>query len=315
MRKREVCNIEPKTWNLKHRTRNLKHGTRNSQPGTRNAEPATLWLLLLLVAVVMVSCKTPRTVIKAPLKEEGPDYLIGKLDESELQFNWMSAKFSASYALDRKVTEFSGQIRIRKDSVVWVSITPAMGIEMIRLKITTDSVMFMNRFSKTFFIGDYSVVNEFLQTNLNFDILQAFIIGNDFQFYDNASFRASIDNMQYKLSTTGRRKIKKEAASSDTGPLVLVQNIWLDPESYKISRVDVKEYQKDNRKFEANYSEFIEMDKQLIPTLINVNVTSEHLQEIMISYSKIVLNEAFNFPYSVPDKYQQITKKAPEQRQ
>jgi hypothetical protein len=284
-------------------------------PGILEYDIPGFLALLFFVAIFLVSCKTQRTVIKAPLKEEGPEYLIGKLDENELQFDWLSAKFSASYAMDKNVTDFSGQIRICKDSVIWVSITPAMGIEMIRLKITTDSVMFMNRFNKTYFLGDYTVVNDFLQTNLNFDILQAFIIGNDFQFYDNASFRASVDNMQYKLSTMGRRKIKKEVASNDTGPLVLVQNIWLDPDHYKISRVDVKEYQKDNRKFEAYYSEFVTIEKQIIPTLINVNVTSEHLQEIMISYSKIVLNEPFSFPYSVPDKYQQITRKAPEQRQ
>lgn len=268
-------------------------------------------VLPLLLAVALTSCKTQRTVIKAPLKEEGPEYLLNKLDESELQFDWFSAKFDASYALDKNVTNFSGQIRICKDSVIWVSITPAMGIEMIRLKVTTDSVMFMNRLSKTYFSGDYLVVNEFLQTNLNFDILQAFIIGNDFQFYENANFRASIDNLEYKLSTTGRRKIKKEFETTDTGPLVLVQNIWLNSENFKISRVDVKEYQKDNRKFEAHYSEFLEINHQLIPTLINVNVTAEHLQEIRINYSKIVLNEPFNFPYSVPDKYEQIVKQRP----
>jgi len=266
-----------------------------------------IFFLLFLLAV-LVGCKTQRTVIKAPLKEEGPDYLIGKLDASELQFDWLSAKFDASYALDKSETNFSGLIRMRKDSVIWVSVTPAMGIEMIRLKITTDSVMFMNRLSKTYFEGDYTVVNEFLQTSLNFDILQAFIIGNDFQFYENASFRASIDNMEYKLSTTGRRKIKKEAASSDPGPLVLVQNIWLNPDNFKISRVDVKEYQKDNRKFEAYYSEFFGIGDQLIPTRINVNVTSEHLQEIRINYSKILLNEPFGFPYTVPEKYDRIVK-------
>lgn len=265
--------------------------------------------LLLLIVAVLAGCKTPRTVIKAPLKEEGPEYLFSKLKENELRFDWLSAKFNASYALDRKVTDFSGQLRIRKDSVIWVSITPAMGIEMIRLKITTDSVMFMNRLSKTYFLGDYSVVNDFLQTNLNFDILQAFIIGNDFQFYENASFRASIDNSLYKLSTLGRRKIRKEAAINDTGPLVLVQNIWLDPGNFKISRVDVKEYLKDNRKFEAYYSEFTDIGGQLIPTMVNVNVTSENLQEIRIGYSKLLLNELFAFPYSVPANYDRVEMK------
>ena len=275
---------------------------------TRKAGPGLLKMLIILffIPFILESCKSTRTIIKGPLKEEGPDYLIGKLDENELNFDWLSLRYRASYAYDKKVTDFSGQIRIRKDSAIWVSISPAMGIEMVRLMITNDSVMFINRLDKTFFKGDYRLVNEFFQTNLDFDILQAFIIGNDFQFYDNASFRASVDNNLYRLSTTGRHKIKKVHETNDTGPLVLVQNIWLDPDNFKITRVDVKEFQKDNRKFEANYSDFSLIDKQLIPTSIYVNVTSEHLQEVNIKYSKINLNEPFTFPFSIPSKYKRI---------
>jgi hypothetical protein len=281
----------------------------SKKPETRNPKPIILMVLIIL-SLLAGSCQTKRTIIKAPLKEQGPEYLIQKLDENEFRFDWFSAKFSASYAVNKKQTDFSGQVRIRKDSVIWVSISPAMGIEMVRLVITTDSVKFINRWEKTYFAGDYMVVNDFLKTNLNFDILQAFIIGNDFQFYENTSFRAAQDGGLYRLSTTGRWKMKKEFETNDTGPLVLIQNIWLDPDSFKILRVDVKEYQKDTRKFEAHYSEFIEMEEQLVPSVINVNVTSENLQEIKIKYSKVNFNEPFSFPFSIPGKYEKVVYRA-----
>ncbi len=262
--------------------------------------------LLIIIVVAVSACKTNRTIIKAPLKEEGPEYLVKKLDENEFRFDWFSAKFSASYAFNKKVTDFSGQVRIRKDSVIWVSISPAMGIEMVRVMITNDSVWFINRWDKTYFKGDYSVVNDFLKTSLNFDILQAFIIGNDFQFYENTSFRAAQDGGLYRLSTTGRWKLKKEFAVNDQGPLVLIQTIWLDPYTFKILKVDVKEYQKDNRKFEANYSDFESIASQLFPSTINVNVTSEDLQEININYSKINLDKPFSFPFTIPQKYEKL---------
>ena len=118
-------------------------------------------LLFIITVVVLSSCKTQRTIIKAPLKEEGPDYLVKKLDENEFRFDWFSAKFSASYAFNKKETDFSGQVRIRKDSVIWVSISPAMGIEMVRVMITNDSVWYINRWDKTYFKGDFTVVNNF----------------------------------------------------------------------------------------------------------------------------------------------------------
>jgi hypothetical protein len=261
---------------------------------------------VLLVIILFVSCQTKRTIIKAPIKEHGPEYLIEKLDESELRFDWLSAKFSASYAYNDKVTNFSGQVRIRKDSVIWVSLSPAMGIEMVRVMINYDSIGLINRWEKKYFTGDFKVVNTFLQTNLNFDILQAFIIGNDFQFYEKTSFRAAQDGGLYRLSSTNRHKIKKEFETNDGGPLTLIQNIWLDPYTFKILRVDVKEYLRDNRKFEAYYDKFETYNGQLIPTEINVNVTSENLQEMHIKYSRIRMDEPFTFPFTIPSKYEEM---------
>jgi hypothetical protein len=262
--------------------------------------------LISLIAIVLLSCKTQRTIIKAPIKEHGTDYLINKLDSSELEFDWLSARFSASYAYNDKVTDFSGQVRIRKDSMIWVSISPAMGIEMVRLMITEDTIKLINRWDKKYFVGDFLLVNDFLQTNLNFDILQAFIIGNDFQFYENTSFRAAQDGGLYRLSSTNRHKIKKEIESSEGGPLTLIQNIWLDPYTFKILRVDVKEYLLSNWKFEAYYTDFLDFDDQLMPGAINVNITSNNLQEIHIKYSRIKLNEPFSFPFTIPEKYEEM---------
>jgi hypothetical protein len=242
------------------------------------------------------------------LKEEGSDYLFSRLKENELRFNWLTAKFSASYSYEKKMVDFKGQLRICKDSLIWVSITPAMGIEMIRLVISNDSIKFINRFNKTYFLGDFALVNQFMQTNVDFDILQSFIIGNDFQFYENASFRASIDNQVYKLSTLGRRKIKKEVGKVNDAPLVLIQNIWLNPETFKITKVDVKEYQKENKKLEASYTDFTPLDGQIFPSIISFNITSNNLLQIMIKYTKVETTGSLTFPFSIPEKYDRIKK-------
>ncbi len=54
-------------------------------------------LLLGQHYAVLSSCKSTRPLMKAPLKEEGPEYLYSKLKDNELRFDWLSAKFDASY--------------------------------------------------------------------------------------------------------------------------------------------------------------------------------------------------------------------------
>jgi hypothetical protein len=185
-------------------------------------------------------------------------------------------------------------------------VTPALGIEMLRMVITDDSVKYVNRFKKDYFVGDYKLVSQFLQIDVDFDILQAIILGNDFQFYDINTFRASIDNLDYKLSTTDRRKIRKEAESASSDPVVLLQNIWLDPESFKITKIDLKEYMKDNRKLTGSYEDFLLLENQFYPSTLRFDIIAEDDIQIKINYNKVTLNEPMTFPFSVPGNYERI---------
>jgi hypothetical protein len=263
-------------------------------------------ILVLAAGLLLSSCKSTRPMIKAPLKEEGPDYLYSKLRQSELDFEWLSLKFDASYTEKKNSTDFKGQIRMKKDSLIWITVTPALGIEMFRMVITTDSVKYFNRLKKDYFVGDYELVSRFLQIHVDFDMLQSILLGNDFQFYETNKFRASIDNFDYKLSTTDRRKIRKTAEDASNDPIVLLQDIWLDPGSYKIKRIDLKEYMKDNRKLEAYYGDFLALDYQIYPATVNFNIIADNILKIRINYSKVTMNEPMSFPFSIPDNYERI---------
>ena len=263
--------------------------------------------IIAVAAVSLLSaCKSTRPLIKAPLKEEGPDYLYTKLKENELRYDWISVKFDANYTDKKNSNDFKGQIRIRKDSLIWITVTPALGIEMFRMVITTDSVKYFNRLQKEYFAGDYALVSDFLKIDIDYDILQSLLLGNDFQFYENNSFRASIDNLEYKLSTTDRRKIRKEAEQASDDPVILLQNIWLNPESFKITRTDVKEYMKDNRKLQATYGDFVKLENQSYPSTLQFDIMAEDVFKLKISYTKVTTGETLTFPFTIPDSYQKI---------
>lgn len=264
--------------------------------------------LLIIGSLILVisSCKTVRSVYRAPLKEQGANYLFDQLKNSELQYDFFNAKFNLNFTKNKKKTSFKGQIRIQKDSLIWVSFSPLLGIEVARMLITTDSVKFINRMNKTYFKGDYKFLNEFLDTNVDFDILQALIMGNDLRHYENGKFRASIDKHQYKLSTAARQKLKRFVKSQEESPQIYIQNIWLDPDNFKISQVTLKEIKKEHKKLQANYEEFQELNAQLFPKNVYFNLQAESRIEVKLAYSKITVNNALNFPFRVPKKYKSV---------
>lgn len=260
----------------------------------------------LLILIYLWSCSPARKAIRAPIKEEGSEYLFGKLKENELKFDWLSAKFSADYENNGKKNSFNGQIRIRKDSLIWISLTPLLGIEAVRILISQDSVKMINRLNDTYFIGNYEYVNRFLNTNIDFDVLQAFIIGTDLQFYENGKFRAGIDQGFYKLSTMERQKLRKFARSNQDTLKVYIQNIWLDPQSFKILQADVKEIRRDKIKLEARYTQFEEIDKQLFPKQMEYLIRAENTIRVQADFSKIIINNPLLFPFKVPDGYNPV---------
>jgi hypothetical protein len=260
-------------------------------------------LVLLLPLFFYSSCSSPRKATRVEIKEEGADYLIRMLKEKELKFDWFSAKFSADYKNKDKENSFNGQIRIRKDSLIWLSLTPMLGIEAIRLVITQDSVKMINRLNNTYFIGDYDYVNRFLNTNIDFDLLQAFLLGNDLQFYEDGSFRAGIDKDVYKLSTSQRQKLKKYVRSSHENLKIFIQNIWLDPSTYKIIRADVKEIRKDNIKLDASYDSFIDVEGQLFPKEMKFEIRADNTIRVKVEFSRIAINTPLQFPFTIPSSY------------
>ena len=265
--------------------------------------PYSIFLLLLLLSF---SCSPSRHVMKAPIKEEGADYLFAKLKQNELKYDWFSAKFSAEYSNGKKENSFNGQIRIRKDSLIWISLIPMLGIEAVRIMISQDSVKMINRLNDSYFIGDYEYVNRFLNSNIDYDLLQAFLLGNDLQFYEGGKFKAAIDRGEYKLSTGERRKLKKFVRNSNEALKILIQNIWLDPVNFKITHADVKEIRRDNIKLESNYGAFEEVGGQLFPREMNYIIWADNTVRVKADFSKMVINVPLQFPFKIPASFSPV---------
>ncbi len=106
-------------------------------------------ILVFFVAILLVSsCRSTRSALKRPLKEYGFDYLYKKMLENQVDFSYLSAKFNVVYYQGKKKTDLRGQFRIKKDSLTWISLSPALGIEAARILLSNDSVKFINRLNK-----------------------------------------------------------------------------------------------------------------------------------------------------------------------
>jgi len=268
-------------------------------------------LMLFMAAAIVAGCTTKRKAISQPLKEQGPEYLFEQLKKNELKYSTLTAKFNVEAEMNNENTSFSGNMYIIRDSVIWLSISK-FGLEAARFYITPDSAKMLNRLNNTYFIGDFSYVCQLFNVDFDYDILQSLIVGNDFSYYDNDVFKASIDNKYYKLSTVGRRKLKKFVKAENEEQRVLIQDIWLDPETFKIAKISMKEIKQENRKFDSFYSGFDFIDEQRFPFEVRCEINDEKRIVVNISFSKVVLNQPGSIPFKVPSTYTRAEKQTPK---
>lgn len=263
-------------------------------------------LVITLVFFSTLSCSTARKIIREPLKEQGTDFLINNLKSNEFDYDYFSAKFSAEFVKDKKQNQITGQIRIHRDSLIWISVSPLMGIEMARFLVSNDSVWYINRIENTYFAGTFGYINKLINSTLDFDMLQSFLTGNDFAEYENSSFKGGIDEGEYTLKTNERRKLKK--SNKDNSEVnIPIQHIWLNPETFKITRIMITEASTNGRKAEARY-EHESIAGHIVPVNIKFNVeVDQDKTSAIINYSKIAIGDTLQFPFKIPTNYKRNT--------
>ena len=93
-------------------------------------------ILLVSITVLASSCSARKKMVQ-PTPQQS--------------FEWLTAKFDIQVeGSGLSFDDLSGQLRMRKDSLVWLSVTAPMGVEVARVKVSTDSVWVINRLEKTY---------------------------------------------------------------------------------------------------------------------------------------------------------------------
>ena len=143
----------------------------------KNRSYIALFLLLLLVTA---SCASRKKAIVLPQPQT---------------FEWLTANLDID--AEDNHTSFNGltgQLRMRKDSVIWLSVTATFGVEVLRAKITTDSVWVLNRLGKNYLAEPLDELAEPLDLPLSLPWAQALL-------FDNNEGLPPVENQTVQLKT------------------------------------------------------------------------------------------------------------------
>lgn len=265
------------------------------------------FLMYATIILLFFSCKNQEKASRKPLEGKKAEFLIEQLNKNAAVFETFSAKADFTVLQKDKKTSFKANIRIKKDSIIWISISPALGIEMARVLITQDTVKVINRLQKEYFIGDYNYLNKRFNVELNFQDVQALLLGSSVGFETDERLKFGIDNDRYYLGNMKKRRAKK----ADSKPEKVerkkdeVLSLWLDKDHYFIRKFLISDLSAD-RFLLGNYDDFIEINDQRIPQKLSFTVNGRSAADIKIDYSRVSLNESLSFSFKISSKYEQV---------
>lgn len=267
--------------------------------------PAMLMACFMLALGSCKSTKTIQTAISkkdtttAPvLKDTGIDSAMviedayKKVKQTNLLYVSFTAKIKVDY-FDKASGKEQGAtafIRLRKDSLLWVSLTGALGVEGFRALIRPDSVILLDKLEKTVSRRSIASLQELTGLPLNFTALQDLIVGNPVYFSDSiVSFETNGNTIS--LMSTG--EYFKHFLSFDTTSQTILQS--------KIDDID----QNRNRTCFIHYADYLPAQGVNFSTRRDITVTEKSSLNIKLEYKQYSFDELLTFPFSIPKNYRE----------
>lgn len=131
--------------------------------------------------------------------------VLEKIRARSIDYTSFSARAKLDYNTPRgSQNGINAFVRIRRDSALWISIRPVLGIEYIRVLVTPDSVKVINFFKKTLTVRSADSLGQLLSVPFNFGTLEDLLVGNPALLGDSAEAAGSGGTQSVSFSQTAQ---------------------------------------------------------------------------------------------------------------
>lgn len=239
-------------------------------------------------------------VSNSVLSKDVSDF-ASKVISNQNTFAKAEIKFNLKFESPDKNLSISGTLRMVRDSIIWLTVSPGLGIEAARAVFTPDTVICIYRLGSKYFKGNYSIVKRFLPVEVDFHTLQS-IFFNDFFVFPSVDLN-TIDNYFIKQSSPDYVSIISNETFANDKNIRFTEDF---NSQYKVVNANI--ITKDNTLgLKISYSEFQTFSGYLLPANINLNLqTLSGLSNIYISYTSFNFTKDLTFPCNIPSNYSLI---------
>lgn len=244
----------------------------------------TYRLLLLALPLLFAAC-SKKTIVHTtkPVKPV--------LSIEEIDFEYFQGKARMVLRDANKEREVKANIRIRKDSVIWMTFS-VIGVQGGKALINQDSITIVSNVDKEYFVFDYKELSKRFNIEINYNVIQAAMLGNPL------------------VKRTDNDEVRQESSmylmSQQSGNINVLN--YVNGSNMKIEKVELKEKESSNSLI-INYSNFQPVGNKVFPYNGTLNLFYKTVNgllntTIIFEYNKAeVGDKELKFPFNIPKRY------------
>ena len=254
--------------------------------------------------VLMGSCRSTRKIATVVSKKDSTMLVVRpedsdsaksvkatfeKISSQQITFNTFSSKVKIEYSDDKNNRiDVNAFLRMKRDSAIWISIIAAFNIEAFRVLITPDSIVIMDKISRTIQRKPLSYLQEISKVPFDFKTLQDLIIGNP--VYLDKNITSYVDQGEtLSMSLIGSAfKHYLTVGKSDLNVLFS-----------KLDDIDVAR----SRTANLSYSSYVALGKWRFSETRKIVLTEKTKIDLQLEFKQVEFEQLMGFPFSVPKNY------------
>lgn len=274
---------------------------------------------LVLALLWLSSCKAPKELAAPDLKPIGTNKLLKRVEQNAFDYDYLTVrKINCQFSSSKSKASFIINLKTWRDNKILVSIKK-LNIPVGRVLLTPDSVVYVNYIDHNYFIDDYSFLSDFLNMDIDFNIIQSILSNNAFSYRNDPrnefkTFDSFIENGHYVLQSEKDRKINKMNKEQKierhlkrlNDEALIIQKMYFEPQNFSLTKLNIDD-KTNNRSIRIDFDDFTRVENKDYPGTIELNFLSDAEKiKMKVKMSGFSTEEVHSFSIKIPEKYEQI---------
>jgi hypothetical protein len=258
--------------------------------------------------LLLLSCHPAKKITTTTATSPTDTAFISALEaykKNAPQFSALIIKGDVEYTSGSEIISFNMHMRIKRDSAIWISASPFLGIEMMRMLITPDSVRILDKWNNIYYYDTIDALRISFHAGVNMDVLQSLICASYITSSISDTLRSLyLENPDYVLSTVEKKRNSR--ADEQTSELPFACDLWCTNPTMRVNKMVLSE-PRSARQVEAKYEDYRQSDAGIFPYLTTISARDEATQKVAIlrvALGKIISADDLEMPFTVPKKFE-----------